>query len=272
MIEKHDMWYAPHEGNRTLHIWLPDDYYAPGNDERYPVTYFFDGQNLFRDEEATYGTSWGLADFLRSWEKPMIVVGMECSHVGNERLDEYSPYDMAIFGIGVHGMGEKTFQWIIQDVKPWIDGHYRTWPHREATAIAGSSMGGLMSAYGVIAHNDVFSKGGCISTGCHYNNRHLIPELERATISPDTRVYLCWGEHESGRVWGQHRILFDSAEAKAAWKLAGAFDERGAATYVWCVEGGQHNEATWRRQNRRCFDFLWCGRKDDGMDDLPKEA
>jgi hypothetical protein len=53
---------------------------------------------------------------------------------------------------------------------------------------------------------------------------------------------------------------------------AGAFDERGAATYVWCVEGSQHNEATWRRQNRHCFDFLWCGRKDDGMDDLPQEA
>ena len=108
MIEKHDMWYAPHEGTRTLHIWLPDDYYADGNEERYPVTYFFDGQNLFSDNEATYGTSWGLADFLRSWEKPMIVVGLECSHVGNERLDEYCPWSLKIMDFDVHGIGENS--------------------------------------------------------------------------------------------------------------------------------------------------------------------
>lgn len=188
MIEKHDLWYAPHEGTRTLHIWLPDGYYADGNEERYPVTYFFDGQNLFSDNEATYGTSWGLADFLRSWEKPMIVVGLECSHVGNERLDEYCPWSLKIMDFDVHGIGEKTFQWIMNDIKPWVDATYRTWPHREATAIAGSSMGGIMSVYGVLVHNDVFSKAGCISSGCHFMNRFFVPLANISDISPDTRA------------------------------------------------------------------------------------
>ena len=35
--------------------------------ERYPVMYFFDGHNLFYDEDATYGTSWGLKGFLSSF-------------------------------------------------------------------------------------------------------------------------------------------------------------------------------------------------------------
>ena len=31
---------------------------------RYPVLYMFDGQNVFFDEDATYGKSWGVADYL----------------------------------------------------------------------------------------------------------------------------------------------------------------------------------------------------------------
>lgn len=261
MIEKHDMWYAPHEGTRTLHIWLPDDYYADGNEERYPVTYFFDGQNLFSDNEATYGTSWGLADFLRSWEKPMIVVGLECSHVGNERLDEYCPWSLKIMDFDVHGIGEKTFQWIMNDIKPWVDAIYRTWPHREATAIAGSSMGGIMSVYGVLAHNDVFSKAGCISSGCHFMNRFFVPLANISDISSDTRAYFAWAEGESGKIWGED-LLEDSDEAAATQELATILRNEGAATSLWCIPGGQHNEASWATQNRRCFDFLWCARED----------
>ena len=49
MIIKRDFLYSPTTQNRPLHIWLPDDYYE--TDERYPVMYFFDGHNLFFNEE-----------------------------------------------------------------------------------------------------------------------------------------------------------------------------------------------------------------------------
>ena len=42
---------------RMLHIYLPDD--AKKN-EKFPVLYMFDGHNLFVDEDATYGKSWGM--------------------------------------------------------------------------------------------------------------------------------------------------------------------------------------------------------------------
>ncbi|MBQ9166319.1 MAG: hypothetical protein IJX71_05275 [Oscillospiraceae bacterium] len=62
MIVKRDWIYTPNGKNRPLHIYLPDDYDA--SEERYPVMYFFDGHNLFFDEDATYGKSWGLKTFL----------------------------------------------------------------------------------------------------------------------------------------------------------------------------------------------------------------
>ena len=58
MFFKRNIIYTPKGKYRPLHIWLPDNYNQ--TDEHYPVMYFFDGHNLFRDEDATYGKSWGL--------------------------------------------------------------------------------------------------------------------------------------------------------------------------------------------------------------------
>ena len=137
----HELWYAPTERSCTLHVYLPEGY--DDSDERYPVMYFFDGHNLFFDEMATFGKSWGLRDFLDRWEKPLIVVGMECNHEGDLRLHEYCPYRAHAFGSDIDGLGDETLRWIVDEVKPWADATLRTWPHRAATGIGGSSMGGL---------------------------------------------------------------------------------------------------------------------------------
>lgn len=79
---------------RKIHMYLPDDYLF--SNKRYPVLYMFDGHNLFYDEDATYGRSWRLSESIERYGKEMIVVGQECSHEGNERLDEYSPYPFMI--------------------------------------------------------------------------------------------------------------------------------------------------------------------------------
>ena len=84
MIIKRDIYYPPAGSSRRLHIYLPDDYHK--SEERYPVMYFFDGHNLFFNEDATYGKSWGFKEFLEGWNRKMIIVGMECSHEGNSRL------------------------------------------------------------------------------------------------------------------------------------------------------------------------------------------
>lgn len=99
--------FTPGGRDLPLHIWLPEDYFQ--SEERYPVMYFFDGHNMFLDADATYGKSWGLAEYLRSWDKPMIVVGLECSHEGNGRLVEYCPYHYTgKFWGDIQGTGDAT--------------------------------------------------------------------------------------------------------------------------------------------------------------------
>jgi len=250
MIFKEELWFSPARENRRLHIYLPDEY--DHSDERYPVMYMFDGHNLYFDADATYGTSWGFKEFLDTWEKRMIVVGVECSHHGNDRLSEYCPYDFSSNWAGnVRGTGEDTMRWMIDVVKPHVDGNLRTWPHREATGIGGASMGGLMALYAVGAHNDVYSKGACVSSSigfCSPQMRHL---LETAPISPDTKAFLSWGENEAGNARG--RAIMRSVNKAADKRLVA----RGAKSYMYCQPSGRHCEADWRRQVPMFMNWLW---------------
>ena len=60
------------EEERRAYVYLPTMYEADP-DRRYPVLYMFDGQNVFFDEDATYGKSWGVADYLDYTDTPLIV-------------------------------------------------------------------------------------------------------------------------------------------------------------------------------------------------------
>ena len=241
--------------NRRLHIWLPDDY--DESDERYPVMYMFDGHNLFYDEMATYGKCWGLAEFMEQWDRKLIIVGMECSHEGHNRLNEYCPYTGRDHRIRFTGKGVQTFQWIINDVKPFIDENFRTLPDRSNTAVAGSSMGGIMSVYGVIHHNEVFSRGICVSAMMQRNLADYRKTLSEAEIGADTRIYISWGEKEVAPAPAGKDNATESSEAIAAYRLESELKQRGASTLIYCQPEGEHCERDWEKQNPLFMDFIW---------------
>lgn len=229
-----------------IHLYLPDEYHS--TDERYPVIYMFDGHNLFSDNDATYGKSWGLKEFLDHWHKRVIVVGMECSHTGHERIREYCPYQIKSRYTGsVDGIGDATMQWIVGYVKPFIDEKYRTWRHREATAIAGSSMGGMMALYGVLHYNDVFSKAAAVSPAFFKCLPLFVNELSTHPIHPDTRLFMSWGTEEDSHGWQKSRIL----------KMEAAAQRYGIRTWLYNQQGGRHCEADWEVQVPTWMQFLW---------------
>ncbi len=235
--------------NRPLHIYLPDDWQESG--KRYPVLYFFDGHNLFTNEDATYGKSWGFLEFMEGWDKELIIVGMECAHGPGERLSEYLPYAMTGKGAmerfgPIEHQGEETFRWILEEVKPYIDSRFPTIPFRECCAIGGSSMGGLMALYGVTHHNRWFSKGACVSSAIGFCKETLMDDLKELDISPDTRVYLSWGSREAGpETRGNNE------------EVAALVENHGASSFCFCQEGGGHCEADWEKLVPQFMDYLW---------------
>ena len=256
MILKREINYSPKNQPRMLHIYLPDGY--DQSEERYPVMYFFDGHNLYYDQDATFGKSWGMKEFLDSWDKKIIMVGIECSHEGSERLGEYSPYGVkkGMFSKEVP-MGKETMDWIVHEIKPMIDKEYRTWSHREATAIGGSSMGGLMAVYALVCYNEWFSKGACISSAIGFCRLQLLKDMRESIIAPDTRAFLSWGTREANgvenhQVEDRHSYTYRSNKA-----VANKFLAAGAMPTLYCQLGGNHCEADWEKQVPSFMNFLW---------------
>lgn len=256
MIIKREVWYPPAWQNRRVHIYLPEGY--DDTSQRYPVMYFFDGHNLFFDDDATYGTCWGMKKFLDVYDKKMIIVGMECSHEGDGRLMEYNPYHVSrgMFS-KMPALGDATMNWIVSEIKPMIDREYRTYGHREATGIGGSSMGGIMALYGLVKYNWCFSKGACISSAIGYCMPQLMKDMREMQISFDTRAFLSWGTREARGVEDHYHIDCSSYTYRRNKAVANRFLEKGAIPQLYCQLGGRHCEEDWEKLVPCFMDFLW---------------
>ena len=178
----------------------------------------------------------------------MIIVGIECNHEGNERLSEYCPYNLNSRYFGrVQGKGIQTLDWLVYELKPMIDQKYRTYPFRECTAIAGSSMGGLMAFYGVIKYNQYISKAACLSPAFGLCKNRLERDLPQ-NLNPDTRIYMSLGIEEFKR---PQRYI------KTIQEFNDYIVSKGATSYINIIPGGHHNEAEWEKQNELYMNVMW---------------
>ena len=240
MIEK---WGIPVMGGRkprTVYVYLPEAA-LEDPEARFPVLYMFDGHNVFFDEDATYGKSWGMGDFLDRTGLGLMVVAIDCNHrAPNGRLCEYSPFDFEEEEFGrVRGRGRNFMDWMTGTLKPVIDERYPTLPERECTWIAGSSMGGLMSLYAVTAYNDVFSRAAALSPSVWLVRGQMSPMIRRSKYAPGTVVYMDYGSREMGNHMGMLRCFMDTGNALM---------ERGVLLTSRLVPGGEHCEASWEEQ------------------------
>ena len=62
----------------------------------------------------------------------------------------------------------------LRELKPAVDRMLRTMPGREHTAILGSSLGGLISAYAGVKRPDTFGLVGAMSPSTWWDNRTII--------------------------------------------------------------------------------------------------
>lgn len=222
---------------RKIYVYVPDQ------EGRFPVLYMFDGHNLFDDEEATYGKSWGLKDYLDYNDVPLIIVGVECNHHPEKyryggRLSEYSPFDFSDPEWGnIKGRGKLTMDFFVNELKPYIDDNYPTLPQRRYTFISGSSMGGLMTLYALSEYNDVFSRGAALSPSLIFAPEKVMDMIEKTKYRKNTVLYMDYGENEI-RYLNTREIYGDVTSALIKKKVL--LDSR-------VVPKGDHNEASWER-------------------------
>lgn len=241
MVQKWDVTIPKLSGDKTrkAYIYLPESY-EKEPDKRYPVMYMFDGHNVFFDEDATYGKSWGMNKYMEESKKQLIIVAVECSHEGNRRLVEYSPLNYENADLGkIRGKGSVYMNWMINTLKPYIDANYRTLTDRCNTIIAGSSMGGLMALYGATTYNHIFQRAACLSPSLWVSSGRVLEMVARAHIRRDTCIYLDYGEKE---------MFNHAANAEALISTAHLLMTKRVNLAMRIVPGGTHSEASWEKQ------------------------
>ena len=229
---------------RTLRLYLPPSYES-APDKRYPVIYMHDGQNLF-DDATSYAGEWGVDEtmdaFARTRGFEAIVVGID--NGGDERLRELSPWTNARYGAA---QGEQYMAFVVDVVKPFVDTHYRTRPDREDTAIAGSSMGGLISHYALLRYPQVFGKAAIFSPSYWYSNEVYV-QTKAHPWPAGTRSYFYIGGRE-----GDESV----ADVQRMLPLLAPPDHAVRDVTLHVEPDAQHDERAWRAEFPRAVAWLF---------------
>lgn len=182
---------SPQLGNRRdLLVYLPPSYAE--SDRRYPVIYMNDGQNLF-DAATSYAGEWHVDETMEMLARQgyeAIIVGIP--NIGERRFHEYIPFASPELQ---EVQGEEYVAFIADTVKPIIDRDFRTRPAREATGIAGSSLGGLISLYAYFRRPEVFGLAGVFSPAFRWGKQGAYPFVSQAAFSPG-KIYMDVGTSE----------------------------------------------------------------------------
>lgn len=235
--------------DRNIRIYLPPGYESHP-DQRYPVLYLHDGQNLFDPASAfKKGEHWrvgetatALIDAARI--PPLIIVGID--NTGPRRLHEYTPtYDRRRGGGGADDYGRM----IVDELKPFVDRHYRTMPDAASTGLGGSSLGGLVSLYFGLKYPEVFSRIAVLSPSVWWDRRAILRNVREAKPKPRLRIWVDIGSRE-----GRHHV--DNAQLLKVGLIKSGWVEGDDLRYEE-VLGGTHSEAAWAARFDRVLQFLF---------------
>jgi len=235
--EKFDM---PQLGRqRRVWLYLPADYASSGR--KYPVIYMHDGQNLFDAYTSGYG-EWGIDEIMDKFpdKEECIIVGVD--HGGDYRITEYDPYDSK-YG---KGSGDDYVDFIVKNLKPYVDAHYRTKSDVRHTTIAGSSMGGLISMYATLKYPEVFGNAGIFSPAFW-----IAPDIykfaQQTKLPSTSRFYFVCGDAESESMVADMKKMADIVASK---------EKNKKNTAVAIIKGASHNEKQWNGDFPEFYNWL----------------
>jgi predicted alpha/beta superfamily hydrolase len=234
---------SPQLGNRRdVFVYLPPSYGVSGR--HYPVVYMHDGQNLF-DHAISFAGEWHVDETMERIAAEgfeAIVVGVP--NMGLERTREYGPfYDTRAGG----GDGDAYLAFLIDTLRPIINGQFRSRREPEYTGIMGSSMGGLISLYGFLTRPDVFGFTGVMSPSLWFG-RGAIYDVAANVGRWRGRVYLDTGTGEGRNQVRQTREMARLLRSRAT-------RPRLQLRYVE-ARGAGHNEAAWSARFERAIRWL----------------
>lgn len=237
-----------------VRVWLPPDYDGWGA-TRYPVLYLNDGQNLFEAATSFAGVHWQAGEtatrlLAEKKIRPLIIVGID--NTGRSRVREYIPYKSREPRVLLPA-GNCYPDFLQSEVMPLIEARYPILRGPENTGLGGSSLGGLITLYTLMAAPGIFGRALIESPSLFVANRKILEESLSFRAWPE-RVYLGMGTKEIGNLEKDAKLLADIRELAATLARAGLGEKE---LRVRIEEGAGHTEAAWAARFPEALEFLY---------------
>jgi predicted alpha/beta superfamily hydrolase len=240
---------------RYLRIWLPPGYDLPENcNQRYPVFYLNDGQNLFDAATSFTKVEWQVDEtadrLIRAGViPPTIFVGID--NAGVERLKEYLPY-RSLNPVVLRPQGGKYASFLTKEIIPFVSQHYRTAKGPENTLLGGSSLGALIALYVAMTTPGVFGSVLIESPSLWVSNRQILRDAREPRLWPH-KIFLAIGTREVGREEKDRQTIENVRELERILRRS-ALDNR--RLHVEVAEDGTHSESAWAARFPSALQFL----------------
>ena len=260
-IRRHPRFLSNLLGNRRdVLVYLPPGYAR--SRMRYPVFYMHDGQNVFDAATAFIGVEWGVDETAQRLITakaiaPVIIVAV--ANAGEDRLHEYTPtrgqYEMNGQPGRSRALASRYGRFLAEELKPFIDGRYRTRPEAEFTGLGGSSLGGLVTLVLGLRIPKVFNRLAVMSPSIWWDDCIIYQLLELTRRKPPLKIWLDTGTAEIG--WERARELRDRLIRKG-WRM-------GEDLSYFEAEGAGHDEGAWAMRMESVLRFLFPPRRLQGI-------
>lgn len=239
---------------RRVQVWRPPAYTT--SEDRYPVLYLMDGQNVFDSAAAAFGVEWQAdesADSLieKNEIHPILIVAVDNS---KERMREYTRHK--------EGLPMDHLEWLIQMVKPEVDRRYRTLPDPANTTLGGSSLGGLFALEAFSTKAEIFGNAVCMSPSLAWDDERLLRSIEKEVLenrqqgrTPRRKLWLDFGTTESPDP-GQ-----SASHVERLMRLSRAIESNSSVESIdlktYLDEGAAHNEKAWATRFPDALRFIY---------------
>lgn len=220
------------EKTRDVAVLLPKSY-NKNQSKHYPVLYMHDGQNCFNPSTSFTGIDWQVDEVIDSLSRQGKMQEILAVFINNtdNRMKEYSDLSE----------GKAYIDFVVHELKPFIDQNYRTLPERENTAIMGSSLGGLVSFLFPLYYPEIVGKAGCLSISLWNNINNRYAELLSKLKTKDFQLYF-----DSGNELQRLNYKTKFYELKKLVLSQGFYEGKNVLFRTY--PNHDHNEKSWAKR------------------------
>jgi len=243
-------------GWRDLLIWIPQSY-GTESSRRFPVIFLHDGDNVFNPLTSVFTGVDLAAD---EWVNLLSSRGImpESIVVGIRHPDGFSEEDRPLrdFDLSPELGGAAYSRFVAGELVSHMDTHYRTLARPEARILGGVALGALNTFYTALHHPGVFANFLCLSTSFEDVSMSLPAESRQLNflaslpaLPSGIRMYFDYGTQGIDECYEPYHAELGSLLRQNGWRDGDQFVTRK-------IEGGTHDEISWRARLGPALEFL----------------